>query len=322
MFINDLLDQFAPRREPLVEVTPKTTTANPLVCGSCGGAKVIVESMPTCSQCGRVDAHVIDDNQEWGMTIGDDGRPNALLARCSTQTADTDLFSGAWGQNTTIETKWNSSIQVKRFAKITFCQAIHHKDRALNDAYKEIDEVCHSLPDFIRHEAKLLWKRFTELKLTRGVVRSGIKANCVLHACASKNVRRTRKEVAEMFRIQPGDVARTYEMFRQVALCQKEKATNSAPTSPADVVVRMLNRFPSISRDERVAILRECATCENCAELMSKTPRSVAAVILYRNLKDKGITRAEIASMCDVSVPTIQKIEATIVTYLERSRNV
>ena len=294
---------------------------NPLVCASCGDTKILVDNAtPTCRGCGRVDDQVIDDKQEWGTVYGDDGRPISGQIRCGTNTANTDLYSAAWGQSSQIETKWNSPIQVKRFAKITMCQSMHHKDRALNGAYQEIDEFCHTLPESIRHEAKILWKRFTELKLTRGVVRSGIKANCVLHACASANVRRTRKEIAGMFKIQPGDIARTYELFRQ-HIKPNGFLSDGAATTPSDVVVRMLNDF-AVTREQRAAILRECSACEDCPELMSKTPRSVAAVVLYRNLQDKGIQKADIATKCQVSLPTLTKIEATIVKYLENKRAV
>ena len=49
---------------------------------------------------------------------------------------------------------------------------------------------------------------------------------------------------------------------------------------------------------------------------MSKTPNSVASVIIYMVLKHR-VTKNEINEKCVVSIPTINKIENIIKKYLE-----
>jgi len=49
---------------------------------------------------------------------------------------------------------------------------------------------------------------------------------------------------------------------------------------------------------------------------MSKTPNSVASVIIYMVLKEK-VSKSEVCERCSVSVPTINKIENIITKYLE-----
>jgi hypothetical protein len=42
---------------------------------------------------------------------------------------------------------------------------------------------------------------------------------------------------------------------------------------------------------------------------MGKTPKGVTAAVLYTVLSDYGQTRESIAAMCDVSLPTLVKLE-------------
>ena len=291
---------------------------HPLVCRECGGAKVVTpEGMPTCTECGLVDMQMIDESKEWNNNFGEDGRSAFAQdpTRCGTLTADTELFSPAWGQNTVIATRYGSSHQVKRMAKISFHQSMNHRDRALYHAYKEIEEVCHLLPENIVREAKVIWKTFNERKLTRGVVRKGIKANCVLYACARAKVSRSKKEVADLFKIQSGDVSRTAEMFKKVMFSKigpRKNIGDHVTTKPKDVVVRLLNDF-DVTREDRFKIMKICYETERCVELMSKTPKAVAACVIYTVLnKSMGVMKTEITSICDVSLPTLNKIECTL----------
>jgi hypothetical protein len=49
---------------------------------------------------------------------------------------------------------------------------------------------------------------------------------------------------------------------------------------------------------------------------MSKTPNSVASVIIFTVLK-KRVSKNEICEKCSISIPTINKIESIIKKHLE-----
>ena len=78
---------------------------------------------------------------------------------------------------------------------------------------------------------------------------------------------------------------------------------------------RLLNSF-DVSREERLKCNKMCSTLETCSDLMSKTPNSVASVIIYITLKHR-VTKNEINEKCTVSIPTINKIESIIKKHLE-----
>ena len=213
---------------------------NTHLCKECSGVKVISpEGLPVCTTCGLVDDNFIDEAPEWTSGITDDGKVNDP-SRCGNPNPNPELFSQNWGKGTIISTKGFSSYENKRMAKINFHMSMNHRDRALFHAYRDIDEACPSLPGTVLKDAKMMYKKFNEEKLTRGAVRLGMKANCVLYACRLAKHPRTTKEIADMFGIQSKDISRTTQMFKDNIL---GKTTKNYVTKAFDVMQRLLNSF-------------------------------------------------------------------------------
>jgi transcription initiation factor TFIIIB Brf1 subunit/transcription initiation factor TFIIB len=190
---------------------------------------------------------------------------------------------------------------------------MNHRDRSLYHAYKDIDEACHTLPGCVLKDAKTLYKKFNEGKLTRGAVRLGIKANCVLYACRLAGTPRTTKEIAEMFGIQCKDISRTTQIFTETV--DKDETDKNYVTKPFNVMQRLLNNF-EITREERLKCGKICSDLDECVELMSKSPNSVASAIIFIVLKGK-VSKTYVCEKCSVSVPTLNKIEVIIKRHLE-----
>jgi transcription initiation factor TFIIIB Brf1 subunit/transcription initiation factor TFIIB len=285
---------------------------NNYICRECSGTKIISpEGLPTCSECGLVEDNFVDDSAEWTSGITDDGRVNDP-ARCGNPNANPELFSQNWGKGTIISTQRSSTYENKRMAKINFHMSMNHKDRSLFHAYRDIDEACHTLPETVLKDAKMMYRKFNDEKLTRGAVRLGIKANCVLYACRLAQFPRTTKEIADMFGIQSKDISRTTQMFKDTIMGKTEK---NYVTKAFDVMQRLLNSF-EVSREERYKCNKMCSATDDCVELMSKTPNSVASAIIYIVLSP-GVTKSEVCEKCSVSVPTLNKIENIIKKHLE-----
>ena len=58
-------------------------------------------------------------------------------------------------------------------------------------------------------------------------------------------------------------------------------------------------------------IVKACKAVEDCVELMGRTPKAVACAVMYIVLSRLGLgpPKAELCKICDVSVPTLGKIE-------------
>lgn len=305
------LDTIWTQVDALLNTQKNEETVIQFVCKSCKGIKVYgSDNMPVCSSCGIVDEYYIDETAEWTSGVSDEGKVSDP-ARCGNPNANPELFSEEWGKGTIIATK-HTTYKNKRMSKINFHMSMNHKDRALFHAYKDIDEAGQTLPQNVLQTAKILYKKFNDGKLTRGNVRLGIKGNCLLYACRLAKIPRTTKEIADMFNIQPKDISRTAQIFKETIMGETEQ---NYVTKPINVLQRLLNAF-EISREERSACVKMCNALEKCPELMSKTPNTIATAIIYINLASR-FSKSEVASLCQVSIPTINKIEVIVKRYLE-----
>lgn len=284
----------------------------------CGGIKIQPGSIksgetyidiefPTCINCGKVDPYFISNEAEWTSGIDADGEVSDP-SRCGAP-VDTDLFSEKWGMSTIMQT-YGQSYHIKKLSRINFHSSMNHKDRSLFHAYKEFDEVKEKLKlsDAIIRSAKIMYKQFTENKLTRGNVRNGIKANCVFMACKDHNYPRTTKEIADAFDISTRDMGRTIEIFKE-----NTEETECKVTRPRDVVIRIISQF-NVDKTIRKKIFTMCDELESCVKLMGKTPTGVASTVVYMILSksDTPVTKQEVCAVADISVPTLNKIESII----------
>jgi transcription initiation factor TFIIIB Brf1 subunit/transcription initiation factor TFIIB len=309
----------------IAETSPKVEQKKELNCVyfcKCGGTKVFgFENLQVCTTCGTVDGYYIDDSAEWTSGVSESGVVSDP-GRCGMH-SDTELFSAAWGAGLVINSR-GSSYAVRRMAKVNFHSSMNHKDRALFHAYKDIELAALTrlnLPATVIRDAKVMYKKFNGEKLTRGAVRSGIKANCVLTACKLANVPRTTKEVADAFEIPSKDISRTSQMFRETLLGGTEETTKI--TKARDVLPRIFNDFMMLEETDKRKIASKCrkmcSHIEPCVELMGKTPNSIASAVILIALEGK-VSKADVASTCKISMPTLNKIEGVIRKYLEENK--
>ncbi len=290
-------------------------------CASCGGLKSfgVDDDLPVCTECGAVESYFISDEPEWRSgcddsgTVTDKSRVGAPV--------NTDHFSAGWGQGTVMNVNWKASYSQKRLARINFHSMMNHKDRALFHAYEDLEKIGKGvlkLPDAVMYQAKIKYRAFNEAVLTRGAVRNGIKANCIFQACREFGVARTTQEIADAFGIPVRDLSRTFDMYQE-----QVPETKVHVTTPADLVPRFFNDVtcvPEAARGKiRMKIVNICRQLEDCVELMGRTPKAVVCTVMFIVLSDAGFApnKAEICKICDVSVPTLGKIEGIVKSQLK-----
>jgi len=284
----------------------------------CGGTRIFNDdNMPVCIECGRTDDVYISDEPEWRGGMDADG----AVSDPSRVGAPTNLdhFSIGWNTGTIMTVKSSGSYANKRLARINFHLSMNHKDRSLFHAYAEMDRIGKDilkLPDKIMYSAKIKYKHFSEQTLTRGAVRVGVKANCVFQACKEAGLSRTTQEIAAAFEIPVRDMARTSETFLEQNPDQKVVVT-----TPADLIPRFFNSVAAVPETERgrtkCKIVAKCKSLEDCVALQGRTPKAIAATIMFMMLKEPwGVTKQEMAAICEVSVPTITKLEALVLKHL------
>jgi transcription initiation factor TFIIIB Brf1 subunit/transcription initiation factor TFIIB len=308
---NEYLCRFCPHDEGLVTVDDNVYYS---------GTRVLNEDgLYTCITCGRTDWVYVSDEPEWNSGSGEGPDQSRVGAP-----VNTTLYSAAWGSGTIMSTK-GATFANKRLARINFHTSMNHKDRSLHHAYDDLDRIGRvvlNLPETVMLQAKIMYRRFNEEKLTRGAIRIGIKANCVFRACRDANVSRTTQEIADAFGIPARDVSRTADMFRETI---PEKPVASSVTKPSDLVARLFNDVTCIPDEERgrarQKVLQACRDHERNVLLMGKTPKGCSAAIMYVTLSQLGYApnKEEIRTICDVSMPTLNKLEKIVLSATSAS---
>lgn len=279
-------------------------TDDPYIC-TCGGVKSYEFEFPTCTTCGRVDDYFLSEEAEWVGGPDDETNPSRVGIP-----VDSVLYSESWGMGTLISGK-----SCQKMAKINLHSGMNHRDRALHHAYSQFDHICKGklkLNDLIVDHAKMIYRKFNGEKLTRGAVRAGVKANCVLFACKEHGVTRTLQEISIAFGIPVKDISRTSDIFGVAT------GETTGKTQSSDIISRIFNDITFIPDSEkgrvRMKVIKACDEAQLNPSLMGKTPKGIASAVIFKTLSDMGypVERSFIAKICDVSVPTLNKIEKTL----------
>ena len=285
------------------------------ICDACGGRKQfdIWDDLPVCIDCGRVDPSFVSEEPEWRSGPDDAGKGDPSRVGAP---VNTDHFSASWGAGAFISVGRGGTSAQRRMARINQHSSMNHRDRALFHAYAGLDRIGKfvlNLPDNVMYSAKIKYRAFNEAVLTRGAVRSGIKANCIFQACREFGVARTTQEIASAFGIPSRDLSRTFDMYQE-----KVPETVVHITTPADLVGRFFNSIPGIPDAERgrlkMKIVAKCKSLEDKVELMGRTPKAIACAVMATLLKgvEGAPDRQTLCKICDISVPTLTKIEAIL----------
>lgn len=293
------------------------------ICKFCSGPKVfdgqdefgMKIDLPTCMNCGVVDAEYVSDEPEW-RSGGDEG-PDPSRVGCP---MNFDHFSNNWNLGTLIKGGKNSYVTKRLLVRHLHCN-VFHKDRSLYHAYKAMDEIGKTilnLPDPVMYDAKIKYKKFNENVLTRGAVRNGIKANCIFQACREHNYPRTVHAIAEAFNIPVRDISRTFDKYQE-----QNPETKVHVITPADLIATIFSSINHIPENNfgktKMKTFHACKSLDDSVKLMGRTPKAVACAVTYVMLGRLGfpISKAEICKICDVSGPTLSKIESIVKSELK-----
>ena len=93
-----------------------------------------------------------------------------------------------------------------------------YKERSLYNVFEsiKIQALNHGIPNCIIEEAKNLYKRIAEKKISRGSNRKGIIASCIYKACVIHSSHRTPQEIAEIFKISTTCLTRGCKNFLKI----------------------------------------------------------------------------------------------------------
>ena len=278
-------------------------------CESCGSGDMMVkQGEHVCRACNVVQARVIDTGAEWRF-FGHDDR-GADPTRCGLPTNNllprSSLGSMVGG-------RWNDSKDNRRLRQFQMWNSMPYWERTLYHVFEKLAAKAsrHSLPGKVLEAAKDMFKRASELKVTRGETKDGLIASCIYHACALNKVPRSPKEIAAMFDIDAQTLTKGNARFQALLNLTMESG------GPDDYIMRFGSRL-NMDYEDIVACKALTRAMDEALVVSDFAPTSAAAAALHyycltREKRDVG--RDQIAQACGVSQATVLKCYKQIALF-------
>ena len=267
-----------------------------------------------CKTCGTINNTSIDCNAEWRY-YGNDDSKFSDPTRCGLPT-NSLLPQSSIGS--TISFKHNESYDMRKIRNYHMWNAMPYKERALHNVFESIQirAINSGIPSCIIEEAKILYKKISEKKISRGNNRRGIIASCIYKACSIQGSPRSSQEIADIFKISTKSMTRGCKNFDNIMNYNKHKTLDANSSNSVDFIRRFCSHL-NLSE----SIYHVCKhVCEKAEEhnLVSKCiPPSIAAGSIYLvcSLFNINITKRDISEKCKISEVTISKCYKELLKY-------
>lgn len=303
-----ILDRLRTKEEPnKIELVPGDENQDP--CSTCGGNHIISDDGEhLCADCHAVIGRVIEIGAEWRFYGADDNRGDDPT-RCGMPTNDLlpkssigSVFGGSRGYNR----------DSRRIRMYQMWNSMPYWERTLYNVFEQLANKTanHGIHNKVLDDAKVLYKKVSEKKISRGDNKEGLIASCIYYACLLNKVPRSTKEIARMFHIDPNVLTKGNARFQDLL------KMNVECTGPDDFVCRFGSKLNMDWND--IQKCKELAKKLDDLEIVSENaPTSVAAGTLFYYCMNNDIefTKKQIAEVCEVSEVTITKCYKKLQKY-------
>ena len=172
--------------------------------------------------------------------------------------------------------RYSNNYDIRRIRQYQMWNAMPYNERTLWNVFDKLTSVALSngIPQKIVDDAKVLYKRASEKKISRGDNKEGLIASCIYHACLMNNLPRSSKEIAKMFDIDPVILNKGNSRFQTLL------QINVVSSSPLDFI----SRYCSIldMKMEDIELCKQLVKFLEDSEIMSdNSPTSSCASILF-----------------------------------------
>jgi len=279
------------------------------LCVYCSSSNVMLdEGNYVCGKCGIIADRFIDSNAEWRFYGHEDSKASDPT-RCGLPTSEL-LPESSLG--TIIGNKNGECYEMRILRKYQMWNSMTYKERTLYNIFDTltVNAVNSGIPSTIIDEAKALYKKFSELKLSRGENRSGLIASSIYMSCKTHNVPRSAKEIAKMFNIKPTTMTKGCKKFQEIL--QMELASSNA----SDFVQRFCSKL-NLDKDTKTMCMDVVNKVNELSIISENTPPSIAAGCIYLvcNISKIPIEKKALAAACDISMVTISKCYKKLYSY-------
>jgi transcription initiation factor TFIIB len=267
-----------------------------------------------CTNCGIVlEESMIDDAPEWNYQP-DEGKSRDP-SRCGAPTMEffekSSMSTKIGGQGSNFMKKLHNQL------------GMDYVERARYNTFQIIEKWGKengNLSDNVIYQAKQYYVKLSQTKITRGNIRKGLIACCIMYASKSFNVSRSVKEIANMCDLSVSIVNKAEKKFETIMKPYITSCYYNEHTNVNDLTTRFVNLIDSnvLKNISRFVIIKSVQTrFDNIKEnplLIGKTPSAITACLVHFELSSRSIKidKKKISSLFNISNVTLNKISTII----------
>ena len=278
-------------------------------CSSCGCEEFITEdNMNICVKCSSIVSKVIESTAEWRFYGNEDNR-DSDPSRCGMPTNNL-LPKSSIGSM--IGCGYKDNIDIRRIRMFQMWNSMPYDERTLWNVFDKMtaNTINNGIPQKVIDNAKVLYKKASEKKISRGDNKEGLIASCIYHSSLLNKVPKSSKDIAAMFNISHVTLNKGNSRFQTLL------QINVSSPDPIDFISQYGNNLDMPIDD--INNSKELVKIIEDNEIMNdNSPTSSAAGILYYycSVKELGYTKKKFAKACNVSEVTIVKCYKIINNY-------
>lgn len=279
------------------------------LCEYCGSDNIVLEDGNfICKECNCITDRFIDNQAEWRYYGCDDNKssdPTRCGAPVNELLPDSSLGS-------IISSKMYESYAMKLIRKYHMWNSMSYKERSLYNIFDNItvNAMNYGISSSIIEEAKNLYKKLSESKISRGDNRSGLIASSIYMSCKSNKVPRSAKEIAKIFNLKTTTMTKGCKKFNDIMNMNLESSTAE------DFIHRFSSKLnlPHEIRDICKEVIKKA---EELNVISENTPPSIAAASIYLCISvcDLDITKKTVCEACELSMVTLSKCYKKLYAY-------
>jgi transcription initiation factor TFIIB len=276
---------------------------------NCGSINIIKDdNLFTCKICFNIIDNVIDSSAEWRYYNGDDNKSEDP-SRCGLPTNNL-LPKSSLGSIVGRGSKDTKELHCVR--KLQTWTSMPYSERKLLNVFEKFSNNTNNtgISGKILYDAKIMYKKVSSMKISRGNNNEGLIASCVYYACIINKTPRSIKEISNMFGISSLILTKGNSRF------QKLNPMNVSSTSPQDYISRFGSKL-NLSKSQIDKCIKLTDFLEKNDIISDNSPTSTAAGIIsyYTQHNNIDITKRYIANICGVSEVTVTKSVKNIYKY-------
>lgn len=299
-------------------------------CGRDSDGLFLMDGNIVCGSCHSLNGRQLDYGAEWRYYGSEDVRASANMTRCSPSMT---LFSAPdapqvlgsvvsrcprkwvshWGKKTEKSSdvaaqKIETGRQMQRFQ---MWNTMSYRDRVhgivQNTMMVNLSHQC--MPSVILEEAKSIYQRLSQERITRGSRREGVIAASVYVACKRCDVPRSIREVADIFNIPMDVMTRAHRLVDHVLGGDNTMVSSE----PCHFVGRFCSKL-DLPADITDTVRELVKVIDDRSVIYDAMPTSIVAgailsIVTVRRTKNTTLPQNDtISAVCQVATTTMSKI--------------